>query len=127
MRPILEKTYGVMCYQESLMALARELAGFDLVEVDQLRKASGKKDQALMAEVGKLFVKKAERLGVVTREQAESIFDNMRKSGRYLFNKCISGYTKILRPTRDKHSKSWCPLTVGEMYRIRNDPAYAKA
>lgn len=46
----------------------------------------GKKDQATLAKVGELFVKKATDFGVITKEQAEKLFDNMRKSGRYLFN-----------------------------------------
>jgi hypothetical protein len=121
--PVLRATYGVMTYQEQMMQLARDLAGFDLVEVDKLRKAAGKKDQALMAKIGELFIEKADKLGIITREQAEALFENFRKSGRYLFNKCIAADEKVLRPKGGAKSD----YTVEEMYRIRTDLQYAKS
>src|SRR5437588_8991305 len=48
-RPITEATYGVILYQEQLMQIAKEIAGFTGPEADDLRKAIGKKDRARMA------------------------------------------------------------------------------
>ena len=45
----LQETYGIMIYQEQVMGLAADLAGFTLGEADTLRKAMGKKDRELMA------------------------------------------------------------------------------
>jgi len=50
LKPILEKTYGVCIYQEQLMQIARDLAGFSLSEADVLRKAIGKKIKSLLLE-----------------------------------------------------------------------------
>jgi len=50
LKPILENTYGVMVYQEQLMRIARDLAGFSLSEADVLRKAVGKKIKKLLDE-----------------------------------------------------------------------------
>ena len=48
MEPILKETYGVIVYQEQVMRLASELAGFTLGQADELRRAMGKKDAAKM-------------------------------------------------------------------------------
>jgi len=50
LKPILENTYGIMVYQEQLMRIARDLAGFTLSEADVLRKAVGKKIKKLLDE-----------------------------------------------------------------------------
>ncbi len=95
---VLAPTFGLMLYQEQMTKIAELVAGFDLVEQDSLRKAAGKKDQQLMAAVGRKFMEKAAAHGVVTAEEAAVIFDDIRKSGRYLFNKShamsygITGY-----------------------------------
>lgn len=87
---ILAPTYDVMAYQEQMMEIAKVVAAFDLVWVDKLRKAAGKKDQQMMADVGKVFVEDATALGIITKEEAERLFENIRKSGRYSFNKSHS-------------------------------------
>ena len=50
LEPILRKTYGVAVYQEQVMQISRELAGFSRGEADTLRKAMGKKIPELLAE-----------------------------------------------------------------------------
>lgn len=56
LKPILGKTYGIGIYQEQMMRIARDLAGYTLAEADTLRKAIGKKIQALLDEQeGKLI------------------------------------------------------------------------
>jgi DNA polymerase III alpha subunit len=87
LEPILADTYQVICYQEQLMRMGKELAGFDLIQVDKLRKAVGKKDQQELAKVREMFLAGCSKLGVVTDEQAATVWGWMEKSGRYLFNK----------------------------------------
>ena len=57
--PALKDTYGVMAYQEQVMQVSRDLAGFSLVDADHLRKAIGKKDRVKMQEMKDRFVKGA--------------------------------------------------------------------
>lgn len=55
----------------------------------------GKKNQKDLNEIGKVFIEKAEKIGIVTKEQAETIFENIKASGRYLFNKCLCPNTIV--------------------------------
>ena len=87
---ILKPTYGVLVYQEQSMRIAEKIAGFNLQEADVLRKAIGKKKADLMNEVKKSFIAGAERVGIVTKEEAEQIFGWIEKSSRYAFNKSHS-------------------------------------
>ena len=57
LEPILKGTQGVLVYQEQSMQIAQQLAGFDLQEADNLRKAIGKKKANLMAKVKKVSKK----------------------------------------------------------------------
>ncbi len=79
-----------MIYQEQILEIAKLLAGFTLQEADTLRKSVGKKLVELMAKVKLEFITKAEQVGIVTKEEAEAIFDNIEKSQKYLFNKAHS-------------------------------------
>ena len=82
----LEPTYGVIVYQEQVMRIANVLAGFTLGESDVLRKAVGKKIQALIEkELGK-FVEQATERGV-ERRTAEDLAQQIETFGRYGFNK----------------------------------------
>lgn len=87
---ILKPTYGVLVYQEQSMRIAQKIAGFNLQEADVLRKAIGKKKADLMNEVKKSFIAGAERVGTVSKEDAEQIFGWIEKSARYAFNKSHS-------------------------------------
>ena len=68
---ILKPTYGVLVYQEQAMRIAQKLAGFDLQQADDLRKAIGKKKADLMAKVKKSFLEGAASKGIVTKDEAE--------------------------------------------------------
>ena len=74
LEPILENTQGVLVYQEQSMKIAQTIAGFNLQEADNLRKAIGKKKANLMIEVKKGFFEGAENEEIVPRETAEDIF-----------------------------------------------------
>lgn len=87
LKEVLKETYGVLVYQEQSMMIAQKLAGFSLKDADSLRKAIGKKNASLMAEVKKGFIEGSKRLGIVTPEVANEIFSWIEKSNRYAFNK----------------------------------------
>lgn len=87
---ILKPTYGVLVYQEQSMRIAQKIAGFNLQEADELRKAIGKKKADLMAKVKKKFIIGAEKRKIVSKEEAEEIFGWIEKSSRYAFNKSHS-------------------------------------
>lgn len=82
---ILGKTFNLILYQECLMSLGRELAGFDLVGMDELRKAVGAKDQAKLAKVGEKFIDGVVKCGIISKELGESLWKDIKASGRYLF------------------------------------------
>jgi DNA polymerase-3 subunit alpha len=83
---ILKDTYGIMIYQEQVMRIASEMAGFSMGEADILRRAMGKKNPELMAEQRKKFVDGARGRGV-QEKKAEKIFGLMEQFAGYGFNK----------------------------------------
>ncbi|WP_407314434.1 DNA polymerase III subunit alpha [Desulfosporosinus sp. SB140] len=98
LEPILKATYGIIVYQEQVMQIARDLAGYSLGRADLLRRAMGKKKKEIMVEErqnfihglqddqGQWIIPGALRMGI-TREEAEEIFDLMAKFAEYGFNK----------------------------------------
>jgi DNA polymerase-3 subunit alpha len=89
LEPILKETYGVIVYQEQVMKIANDLANYSMAEADDLRKAMGKKIQAIMAEHRERFVSGAAE-NEIAAEQAAPIFSLMEKFGGYGFNKSHS-------------------------------------
>ena len=87
--PILEETYGVMVYQEQVMQVAGVLSGYSMADADSLRKAIGKKIEALMAKHREKFVTGAVKNGV-DEKIATELFDLIEKFGGYGFNKSHS-------------------------------------
>jgi DNA polymerase-3 subunit alpha len=88
-KPILEETYGVIAYQEQVMQVAVEVAGFTMGEADVLRKAMGKKKLEVMVEQKAKFVDGAKRLGKDPRK-AEALWDYIEPFAGYGFNKSHS-------------------------------------
>lgn len=84
---ILGTTYGVIVYQEQSMRIAEKLAGFNLQEADELRKAIGKKKADLMAKVKQKFLLGCINKGIVSEDVAKEIWSWIEKSSRYAFNK----------------------------------------
>jgi DNA polymerase III subunit alpha len=89
LEPILKDTYGVLVYQEQVMLAARAVAGYSPGEADKLRKAIGKKDDALLKAEGDKFVKKAIAHGT-PKKKAEELWALILPFGRYGFNKSHS-------------------------------------
>jgi DNA polymerase-3 subunit alpha len=89
LRPILEPTYGIILYQEQVMQIAQELAGYTLGGADMLRRAMGKKKPEEMAKQRAVFEEGAQSRGV-DGELAVKIFDLVEKFAGYGFNKSHS-------------------------------------
>jgi DNA polymerase-3 subunit alpha len=95
LKPILEKTYGVCIYQEQLMQIARDLAGFSLAEADVLRKAVGKKIKSLLEGQRDKLIQGMIKNGI-QKEVAQKIWEWILPFASYGFNKSHSvAYAKI--------------------------------
>ena len=86
LRPITESTYGCVIYQEQLMEIAKQMAGFTPAEADDLRKAIGKKKRDLMATMREKFL---EGLGEsnTDRRVAQDLWSLMEAAADYSFNR----------------------------------------
>jgi DNA polymerase III subunit alpha len=95
LQPILEPTYGIITYQEQVMQIARDLAGYSLGEADLLRRAMGKKIRSEMAKQEDRFISGAVERGI-GRADAQAIFDACAKFADYGFNKSHSAPYALL-------------------------------
>ncbi|MBP3541658.1 MAG: DNA polymerase III subunit alpha [Clostridia bacterium] len=98
LKPILDVTYGCMVYQEQVMQIVRDLAGYSLGRSDLMRRAMAKKKKDVMEkereyfingmtdEAGNVLIEGCIRRGV-EKEAAEQIFDEMSSFASYAFNK----------------------------------------
>jgi DNA polymerase-3 subunit alpha len=86
LEPILEETYGIIVYQEQIIRIASDLAGYAPGDADQIRKAVGKKIKAKIDEHRGKFVKGAVANGI-PQETAEAIYGDIEFFARYGFNK----------------------------------------
>ncbi len=86
LKPILEETYGVPVYQEQVMAIAHDFAGYTMGEADNLRRAMGKKKKELMRKEKEKFIKGA-IAKKYSKSLAESVFNFIEKFASYGFNK----------------------------------------
>ena len=94
LEPILEPTYGCIVYQEQVMQIVRNLAGYSFGRSDLVRRAMAKKKAAVMAAERKNFVYGNEEEGVkgciangISEEIANKIYDDMTEFAKYAFNK----------------------------------------
>ncbi|HEY6155502.1 MAG TPA: DNA polymerase III subunit alpha, partial [Candidatus Udaeobacter sp.] len=90
LKDICADTYGVMIYQEQVMAAASKLAGYSLAQADLLRRAMGKKDKEKMAKERKNFIEGCARTNQIPEKKANAIFDLLEKFAGYGFNKSHS-------------------------------------
>jgi DNA polymerase III subunit alpha len=88
-QPILEETYGVVVYQEQVMQIAVEVAGFSLGEADVLRKAMGKKKLEVMEQQKEKFISGAAGRGVPANK-AQQLWEYIEPFAGYGFNKSHS-------------------------------------
>jgi len=93
--PILEPTYGIPVFQEQVMQMAQEMAGYTLGGADLLRRAMGKKKKSAMAKQRAIFVEGAGKKGV-DESIAEEVFNLMAKFAGYGFNKSHAAAYSII-------------------------------
>ncbi|BAZ22125.1 DNA polymerase III alpha subunit [Kalymmatonema gypsitolerans NIES-4073] len=91
LEPILNETYGIMVYQEQIMKIAQDMAGYSLGQADLLRRAMGKKKVDEMMKQREKFVDGAAKNGV-KKQIAEELFEQMVKFAEY----CLSYDTEVL-------------------------------
>lgn len=87
MEPALKDTYSVIVYQEQVMQLAVDVAGFTRAEADHLRKAMGKKDKVKMAEMRDKWVKGCDATSSMDGGTAGDLFDKIEAFAGYGFNR----------------------------------------
>ncbi|WP_257985740.1 DNA polymerase III subunit alpha [Bacillus sp. M6-12] len=103
LKPILENTYGIIVYQEQVMFIVRELAGFSKGQADTIRKAMGKKKTEILDEYEQYFVYGSKEHTIkgciannISEEVAKTLWEKMKKFGLYAFNKShAGGYAEI--------------------------------
>ena len=86
LEPILKVTNGCMVYQEQVMQIFRDLAGYSLGRADLVRRAMGKKKLDVMKKEREIFIKGALKNGI-DEESSNKIFDEMEEFAKYAFNK----------------------------------------
>jgi DNA polymerase-3 subunit alpha len=89
LEPILRETRGIIVYQEQVMRIATDLAGFTLAGADLLRKAMGKKDKETMKAQKQKFLQGARKKGIAA-SKADKIFEQIKEFAEYGFNKSHS-------------------------------------
>lgn len=95
LEPILRSTYGVIVYQEQVMQVAQDMAGYTLGGADMLRRAMGKKKPEEMAKQREIFLKGAAEKEI-DPEISGSVFDLMEKFAAYGFNKAHSAAYAVI-------------------------------
>ncbi len=90
LEPILEETYGIIVYQEQVMQIANEIAGYSLAEADIMRRAMGKKIKKLMDELKIKFIEGAGEKHKISKTKSKEIFEMIEKFAQYGFNKSHS-------------------------------------
>ncbi len=108
LEPILKDSFGVILYQEQVMRLAHDLAGFTMNEADSLRKAMGKKKPEIIAQFKKQFVDGCEA-NEISRAISQKIFEQVEHFAKYGFNK--------------SHSTAYAVLSYRTAYLKANHPA----
>ena len=120
LKPILEVTYGCMVYQEQVMQIVRDLAGYSLGIADLVRRAMGKKKLDVMAkerenfihgqvdENGNIIIKGCVRNGI-DEKSANKIFDEMAEFAKYAFNKSHAACYAVVA-YRTAYLKAYYPV-----------------
>jgi DNA polymerase-3 subunit alpha len=108
LEPILQETYGIIVYQEQIIQIATQLAGYTAGEADLMRRAVGKKKKKALEEQHTIFVEGAVRNGI-SPEAAEAIFADIELFADYGFNK--------------SHSAAYAVITLQTAYLKAHYPA----
>lgn len=111
LRNTLNDTYNIMVYQEDLMRVVVDYAGFTMAESDNLRRIVSKKLAEKISECRELFLKKSKEKGR-NMDEAKSIFDKIEKFAQYCFNKCVTLDTIV--EERDRGFIQMKDLKIGD-------------
>lgn len=87
LKPILDETWGVILYQEQVMKIAAEMAGFTMSQVDDIKEAIKHKRSELMQEMGPLFIKGCRKHSKVDEEVAARIWQDIEGYSGYSYNR----------------------------------------
>jgi len=138
LEPILAETYGIVVYQEQLIQMATDLAGYSASEADLMRRAVGKKKKEELLRHRETFVAGAVERGI-PEKVANEIFDDIEYFARYGFNKshaadyavitCQTAYLKAKYPLEymaallsvERHNTEKVGLLVAECHRLGID------
>lgn len=116
MEDILDRSYGVITYQDDVMMISIKLAGYSWLEADKLRKAMGKKiPEVMAAEKDKLFqglVKNG-----MTEQKADQLWKLIEPFAAYGFNKCLPASAKIL------DGQTGIPTTIAKLLESNRKPS----
>lgn len=100
MAKILDRSYGIITYQDDVLLIAIEIAGYSWLEADNLRKAMGKKIPAEMEAQKEKFISGCVSHGNITKEKAESIWKLIEPFAAYGFNKAhAASYGRVAYQT----------------------------
>jgi DNA polymerase-3 subunit alpha len=100
LEPILKDSFGILVYQDDILLISIQIAGFNWEEADKFRKAVGKKDAALLAEQQEKFVKGCQTHGGLSKQKAQGLWDWILPFARYGFPKAhAAAYAQITYQT----------------------------
>lgn len=137
LEPILDETFGIIVYQEQIIRLLTDIAGYTAAEADLVRRAVGKKKRRALLKHRATFIRGAVERSGVPRPVAAEIFDDIEYFARYGFNKshaadyavltCQTAYLKATYPveymtallTVERHSTDKVSRFVDECRRLR--------
>lgn len=128
LEPILNKTMGVITYQEQILNMGREVAGMSWEDVTGVRKAIAKKMGSVFAEYGEKWREGAHAISGIPYELADKIWEELKEHGSYSFNRCISGEETIELQSFNK----WVPvqkvMKISDLWRIYEEefPGFKK-
>jgi len=109
LEPILRDSFGVLVYQDDILFISIQIAGYDWEKADKLRKAVGKKDLEVLKAEEEKFVKGCQSHGGLTKADAQEIWEWMLPFARYGFNKA--------------HAAAYAQITYQTAYLKANYPA----
>jgi DNA polymerase III subunit alpha len=111
LKPILEKTYGVLVYQDDLLMIAKDIAGYTWGELDKFRKAVGKKIPEEMRAQKEKFIKGVVEYSKWPQRKAEELWTWIEPFAAYGFNKAHSvSYGRVAYQT------AWLKANYPEIY-----------
>jgi len=99
LEPILRETYAIIVYQEQIIRILTDLAGYSASEADLVRRAVGKKKKQELLKHRESFIAGAARHSNIPAEIANAIFDDIEYFARYGFNKCLPGDVEVVDAT----------------------------